>query len=452
MEASGDKAPGSKETAAVAVAADDADPAVAVIERLIRDLTAAIDALDRERSRLALYATVHRAVLLRLREALRAGEIKERKWVVNVQRQCLRLYLNSLEAYRAGQLDRVPASWLISFEAAAERDEIVAPQLVALGMNASLVHDMPIALFREEFYRRPSRYRRDYARLSAIVADSVAAALASASARYKRGLAALDVDDAMTWLLGGFDVGAAAADARTNAERLASVRHEGTVRQQFRVLDAETSRRAQRMLMPPLVDRTWLARALRAVENGWSGAWSAWVTAAPTVYGRILGADMERLGKGLRAFLGRPGGRGAAGTVWVERNGGLLSRIADIWGLPSEEDGIELRLEAVASGEEEHWLQIFGGRAFAGQHRCEDGRLVVSYGPWRFVFRLERRDGGVRCEQVGVGFMGIPMVSSLVPRVAVEAHDGDAGVDLRITLRLPLAGEVLHCAGRLTPR
>ncbi len=440
--------------AATAVAPAAAGPAGASLAAPIRELAATIDDLDREGNRLAVYAAVYRATLVELQQAFARREIENRNWAASLQRQCAHLYLNALRAYRAHTLDLVPASWLISFEAATERDDVVAPQLAALGINAHLVHDMAIALFREGFYRRnPDRYSTDYARLVKIIADCVDSALASTAMRYRRSLRAIDVDEALKALLSGFEPMESAAAAWKNAEKFAAVRHRGTVREQFRKLDAETSRRAQQMLLPPLLHRDWRLGALREAEKAGGAPWSAWTTPVPTVYREVLGAEINRLAPGLRVFLGQADERRAAGTTSLEDGNTLLPRLlAKGLRLAGASGQIDTRLKVVTAGGREHWMQVLGRWVLITQHSADGDNLAVDYGPWRFTFALVEEDGALHFRQVGAALLRAPVPTVIAPQVEVEAQACDGAIQVRVSLGFRWLGEVLRYGGRLVPQ
>jgi hypothetical protein len=426
------------------------------LDAVIAELDTLLTDLDAQHSRLALYGAFYRDVLRQLGRGINAGAFADPTWIAQVESEAARQYLVTLAAFRGGKLDRVPATWLIALQAA-DRADVLAPQVIVLSAHAHCVHDRAIALFRKQLRQATAERRRtDYRRLRTVVRDQLQAVLAIAAARYRADVRVIDdLPSVLASLCDQFDVERAMVNGFNNALALAEARHDhAAMSAQFDSIDQRALARAHHTQVSPLVSAGWIVSALHESESQWNGSWSSWIApaAAGALYQQILGDDFDALPAALRVFLGETEHRRAFGNVRVTRGPGVLATAAaTLLGFPHSSDEVPLRLEVFADSQQEHCFQILDGRSFPTQQWADAGHLVVAYGPLRFRFRLDHSDGWLRFEQVGtsVNWLSVPRFAA--PRIEIEVVPGNQGLDIDVRLIAPLVGEIVRYQGSITP-
>lgn len=171
----------------------------------------------------------------------------------------------------------------------------------------------------------------------------------------------------------------------------------------------------------------------------------------PVLYARLMGADWSRLPPAVRAIHDLQADAGAAGEGSVRRGRGLLARlIAAIARLPPA-GTYRLHVSFAARNGRERWTRDFGGHVFSSELSGRAGLAVERFGPMRFGFLLEPAPDGLAMRLDRWSAFGIRLPLFLAPRVAAREWEGDGRFHFDVRLTFPLAGEIVHYTGWLTP-
>ena len=145
------------------------------------------------------------------------------------------------------------------------------------------------------------------------------------------------------------------------------------------------------------------------------------------LYRQLLKDDFERLPTALRRFHSAPGGGHAVGRVAVRNASGLLARLL---GFPRAGDTITMRLDVVASENQEIWIRRFGDVVRKSTQRLERGLLLETFGPVRLVFRVLADDRGIRFESLRASLWALP----LPLRVSATERGDDSSWEFQVTI------------------
>src|SRR5688572_13925414 len=108
----------------------------------------------------------------------------------------------------------------------------------------------------------------------------------------------------------------------------------------------------------------------------------------------------------------------AEGTIDVEHGAGWLARQV-IWlmNLPAAGPRQPVRLDVAEDGSELIWTRRIGGSVLRTRQRASGSRLVERLGLGRISFDLAVEDGSLLYSQSSIHIAGLPVPSSLSPRV-----------------------------------
>lgn len=115
------------------------------------------------------FTCVYRAVTVRVRDGIRAGEFDDNERMERFDVAFAQLYLDAARAFPARQ--PVSESWRITFEAPATR--LLALQHVLAGMNAHINLDLGVAAARVQRGDDVAALRDDFERLNDVLAEMV---------------------------------------------------------------------------------------------------------------------------------------------------------------------------------------------------------------------------------------------------------------------------------------
>jgi hypothetical protein len=166
------------------------DPAYADPADAHRRLALLERRLYRAGDRRAVFLTVYGAVTAQVRRELAAEAFHDPAWVADYLTAFANRYRTALLAYERGRRDRVPAAWLLAFDAALAGETLVT-QDALLGINAHVVHDLALALDDVGIAPRSAR-RADHDAVNAVLASLVDVEQALLASHYAPGLADLD--------------------------------------------------------------------------------------------------------------------------------------------------------------------------------------------------------------------------------------------------------------------
>ena len=141
-------------------------------------------------------------------------------------------------------------------------------------------------------------------------------------------------------------------------------------------------------------------------------------------------------------------------TVWgSSRLSRLLARRSPL-PRPSERSPVKLRIECERGGE--RWIRIFEDHCFVSTQVSDvPGMLQEDVGRYRFQFRLEAGEGGIRYCQCGCalrfgrGFVRLPTWMSPSIEASETASESDDSVTVRVSIRAPIVGFLAEYGGRL---
>jgi hypothetical protein len=163
-------------------------------EETHRRLQGLLAAFERRDDRRAVFLTIYTGMTDEVACRIREGAYEDPDWVAEYLVAFANLYREAVHEYEAGQLEAVPDTWQVAFDAAERGDSLVL-QDAALGVNAHINYDLALALDRVGVSPdRETRYE-DHAAVTDAIRDSVDEAQDSLAARDAEGLA--DVDAAM---------------------------------------------------------------------------------------------------------------------------------------------------------------------------------------------------------------------------------------------------------------
>ena len=130
----------------------------ATVEEAVAGLTALEEAFRLSNDRRGVFAGAYITITSAMQQSINAGQFEDNEWVRQYLLQFVRLYVDALNSFDQGDLERVPAAWRIAFDLSARGEGMVIQHLL-LGVNAHINHDLAIALVRAGIDPdRPVRY------------------------------------------------------------------------------------------------------------------------------------------------------------------------------------------------------------------------------------------------------------------------------------------------------
>jgi hypothetical protein len=129
------------------------------------------------------------------------------------------------------------------------------------------------------------------------------------------------------------------------------------------------------------------------------------------IYRTLLDGDFEKLSPVLRAFHSSTGTTYATGTATVQHHNVLLAKLV---GFPSAGEDLPIRVEVVATEDEETWTRWFGGEMRRSVQRVADGLLIESMGKARIDFRVRVCEGEMQIESQHARLLGVPVPVRIV--------------------------------------
>jgi len=139
----------------------------------------------------AVFARSYRAITVRMERAVAEGAFEDNRWMEVLDVRFAEAYFDALTAHESGE-GAVPACWKLAFDLARERRTLVLQDLL-LGMNAHILHDLPISLYEvglapDERERR----RRDHERVNEVLSGMIDEVQRDLSRQYSAALGFLD--------------------------------------------------------------------------------------------------------------------------------------------------------------------------------------------------------------------------------------------------------------------
>ena len=170
------------------------------------------------------------------------------------------------------------------------------------------------------------------------------------------------------------------------------------------------------------------------------------------LYRQVLGADFDRLAPMVRTFHGRQGRAVYSGKTEVQGPQTVGAKLlALLLGTPRQSGKGPIRVELLATPQEEHWTHIFFGSTMASTLSVIDGKLVEHLGAAKLCFTLAAEDGNLRMGLAGMSFLGIPCPRWLMPRIVAEESEQLGRFCFNVEAHVPLVGRVVSYRGFLEP-
>lgn len=159
------------------------------------------DAIDRmdsllsrwepERDYRAVFVRSYRAITARMKQAVENREFEDNDWMEQLDVQFAQEYFDALEAYESGE-GTAPDCWNLAFDLAVDRRTTVLQDLL-LGMNAHILHDLPIALVKMGLAPADRELRRrDHDKVNIVLGGMIDTVQRDLSKRYSLVLGLLD--------------------------------------------------------------------------------------------------------------------------------------------------------------------------------------------------------------------------------------------------------------------
>lgn len=214
-------------------------------------MDALLSRLEARRDFNAVFVRSYRTVTSKMESGIHNGVFEDNRWMEALDVQFAQEYFDALEAYESGT-GTVPTSWKLAFELAHQKKTTVLQDLL-LGMNAHILHDLPIALHKTGV--DPSRLelrKRDHEKVNEVLAGAIDEVQDEVTGHYSWALGFVDR------LLGDKDelltdagIHAARKNAWSSARMLAGTRDDAARRDVLRNIDNEAA-----------VEARWIASRL----------------------------------------------------------------------------------------------------------------------------------------------------------------------------------------------
>lgn len=169
----------------------------------------------------------------------------------------------------------------------------------------------------------------------------------------------------------------------------------------------------------------------------------------------ILGIEFAQLAPPIRRLHSLDREVTARGLADITVDPGILPwLICKLGGLPRTGRDVPVTVKFTPDGRGgEHWNRRFADRRYTSALRAGRSQspplLIERLGPWTLFFRLTRRGDSLDWTLVRWRFLGVPLPSWTLPRVAcTESADGDRLV-FDIDAAIPVVGHVIHYRGWL---
>ena len=125
----------------------------------------------------------------------------------------------------------------------------------------------------------------------------------------------------------------------------------------------------------------------------------------------------------------------AEGTIDVEHGARWLSRpMTWLMALPAAGPHQPVRLEVTEDGQDLVWARQIGASMLRTRQRASGSRLVERSGLGRISFDLAAEDGALLYRQSSIHVAGLPVPSSLSPRVAAVVFGTADGWNVAVTV------------------
>ena len=168
------------------------------------------------------------------------------------------------------------------------------------------------------------------------------------------------------------------------------------------------------------------------------------------LFRRVLGEAFDKMPLPTRRLhRGRPA-IVAEGEADVTAAKGAALFLARMFGLPTENGLLPLRVVIETRGEREYWVRFFEGRPMRSLMRqAGPGRIEERFGPVAVRMRLEGHVEGLDMVVESGRMWGVPLPRALLPRVKASERVEQGRHRFDVDIRLPLLGRLVSYRGWL---
>ncbi len=120
---------------------------VSPVDSLVAKMDAHLDALRDHRSRIFIYT--YRFLTTQMKKNLIAGRFADPPFVMGLMHRFAELYFDAHAGHVDGDRAACPPPWRAFFRVADHGRRVTDAELLLLGMNAHIVHDLPLAMWMQ---------------------------------------------------------------------------------------------------------------------------------------------------------------------------------------------------------------------------------------------------------------------------------------------------------------
>lgn len=256
-----------------------AAPPVESLDEVIDRLGDLISGFDRERSRLSIYPTVYRRITRRVKEVVESGGFQDPAWMTRLDLRFADRYFRILDLYLAGRLDEIPRSWAFALEAVREGRTMVV-QDIALQITPRVVYDLPLTLPEAGLDGDLDKRHHDYEKTYELFTSELDDIQRMVAEKYSRLVTFMDVlggrlDEVISDVL----YTRARKEAWSDGMALHAESSEERRRELTRLIDRKAVHSANKALFFDFPPATFMARAVRELEDAFTGSWSELIDA-----------------------------------------------------------------------------------------------------------------------------------------------------------------------------
>jgi hypothetical protein len=160
------------------------------IEQVLERMDRLLERWEAARDHRAVFLLSYRIVTEVMRESVRNGRFQDNEWMERLDVQFAQEFFDAVDAGESG--GAFPDCWRVAFELARKRETTVLQDLL-LGMNAHIVHDLPVALVKVGIASEERSLRlRDHERVNEILIGVIDRIQNEVTSRYSWILGLLD--------------------------------------------------------------------------------------------------------------------------------------------------------------------------------------------------------------------------------------------------------------------
>lgn len=175
---------------------------------------------------------------------------------------------------------------------------------------------------------------------------------------------------------------------------------------------------------------------------------------ARTLYQTLLGPAFRRLPEPIRSM--HEGADRAEGRADIVRGTSFLARIICLIArVPQTGRDISIvtHFERIEGGE--RWTRVFNGEAFRTDMRVDlsaiQPRLTEKFGPFLFHLKMIAHQDGIDLIPDSVSLWGFSLPKMFCPEAIGLERVKDGRYHFDVSVRFPLAGEILRYSGTIEP-